>query len=90
MDGAVGRFTSYIKNGMLAFGEGAPFGGLDPSNLGGMATLNMFPYQSFGCFSAAVASASASAASATAKADTKIMNTPHRTVHARRSKYPRW
>ena len=42
MDEAVGRFALYAESGMPAFGDSAPLGGLDPFNLSGMMTLNVF------------------------------------------------
>ena len=58
----------------------APFGSLDPFNLGGIATFNMFPYQAFGGLSSGPI-ASAFAVSATCE----VM----RTTDPRRSEYPR-
>ena len=77
MDEAVGRFAPYAESGVPAFGgDSAPFGGLDPFNLSGMTTLNMFPYQPFGGFDSS-ANASASAAASAAGAGAEIMSTPY-------------
>jgi hypothetical protein len=75
MDEAVGRFAPYADSGVPTFGgESAPFGALDPFNLSGMSTLNMFPYQTFGGFDPATAS---SAAAASGGAGAEIMSTPY-------------
>jgi hypothetical protein len=76
VDEAVGRFAPYAESGVPAFGDSAPFGGLDPFNLGGMPTLNMFPYQAFGGFDCAT-TASASAAASAAGVGAEIMSTPY-------------
>jgi hypothetical protein len=54
-------------------GDSAPFGRLDPFNLGGMTTLDMLPYQAFVGFDSAATSAATSAAGA----GTEIMSTPY-------------
>ena len=73
MDEAVGRFAQFADSGVPTFGgDNAPFSGLEPFNLGGMTTLSVFPFQTFGGFDSA-APGSASAAGAAAE----ILSTPY-------------
>jgi len=72
MDEAVGHYAPYSESGVPAFaGDGASF---DPY-LGGISTLNVFPFQTFGGFDSA-ASASANGASATG-AGGEMLSTPY-------------
>ena len=46
VDEAAGCFALYAESGVPSFGrDSAPFGGLNPFNLSGVAMLNVFPFQ---------------------------------------------
>jgi len=69
---AAGRFAPYAESGVLSFGrDSAPFGGINPFNLSGVAMLNMLPFQAFGGFDSTT-TASASVVGSAAGAGTEI------------------
>jgi len=74
VDEVAGRFAPYAESGVPFFGrDSAPFGGLNPSNLSGVAVVNVLPFQSgFDTTTTASASASASVAASAAGAGAEI------------------
>ena len=79
MNTAISRFAQYAESGVPTFGEdNVLFSGLHPFNLGGMATFNMFLYQTFGGFD----SATTAFASAAAFAESRSRQHGHTAHHA--------